>query len=53
MGFGGCGVIVSGIMLIGLTGVGVGLESGFCLSVNRFLDYFIEAIKLANPLFYF
>lgn len=40
-------------ILIGVTGIIAGPKSGFCLSVDRFFDYFIKTIKLPGMLFYF
>lgn len=45
--------IASGKVLIGLTGVGPGLKSGLCISVNRFFDYLIKIIAFSAILFYF
>lgn len=53
MGFGSCKRIVSGTVLINLTGVEAPLKNAFYFWINCFFDYFVKAIKFLVILFYF
>lgn len=46
-------VITLGTILINITGIEAGLETGFCLNVKRFFEYLIKSLKLSTALFHF